>query len=311
MNKKLFSLVAIVGILAFFVWKIWTDWETVAAFKWNFGVFDAVLFLMFLPLPFLFNVLAWHLITRSQGEKIGFLRNFEAWMFSNFARYLPGGIWQYPSRVLLLSGEGVPKTFVVKCLFLEALFVVIVGLLIVFLVFIFGGLNFSFERVSYIFLILSFLILSFFLVKSQKFMNVVSQLYISAIGKGQNVGRRPPAIKNIQMSLEWSLLLVFAYFLVFLFPSIILFLLAKGVVGLTLNLLYVLVGVYATSWLLGYIAFFAPAGIGVREAALAGFLSAYMPFSVAVVLVTALRVALFASEAIGFGLAVLLTKKRS
>ncbi len=311
MNKKTISILLICGILVFLGWKIWSDWETVIDFKWNFGLFDLTLFLIFLPLPFIFNVVAWHLVTRSQGEKISFSKNFEAWMFSNFARYLPGGIWQYPSRIFLLSKEGVSKESGIKCLVLEALFVVFVGLLIVFFVLISGGLNLSFigagfiikQQVLFIFLTLLFLAFFFLLVKSQRLMSFTSQLFTSLTGKAQNV-------KNIQISPVWVLLLIFAYFLAFLFPGVILFLLAKGAVAITLNLLYIFVAVYTASWLLGYVAFFAPAGIGVREAALAGFLSVYMPFSVAAVVVIALRVSLIASEAIGFGLAVLLSKRR-
>lgn len=312
MNKKIISVLMIWGILGFLGWKILSDWETIVNFKWNFSTFDLLLFIVFLPLPFFFNVVAWHLVTRSQGEKISFTKNFEAWMFSNFARYLPGGIWQYPSRILLLSKEGISKESGVKCLVLEALFVVFSGLLIVFIVLISGGLNLSFIRVEFImkqqvlfvFLTLLFLAFFFLLIKSQRFMSFASQLFISLTGKGQNV-------KNIQITHVWAMLLVFAYFSAFLFPGIILFLLTKGAVATSLSLLHVFIATYAASWLLGYVAFFAPAGIGVREAALAGFLSTYMPFSVAIVIVIALRVALIVSEAIGFGLAFLLSKRHS
>lgn len=211
----------------------------------------------------------------------------------------------------MLSKEGVSKESGVKCLVLEALFVVFVGLLIVFLVLISGGLNLSFlgiefiekQQVLFVFLTLLFLIISLLLVKSQIFMSFVSRLFISVTGKGQNT-------KNIQISQIWVLLLIFAYFLAFLFPSVILFLLARTSVTMALEIFPLFIGAYAASWLLGYVAFFAPAGIGVREATLAGFLSVYMPFSVAAVLVIALRIALLASEAVGFGLALLISKKR-
>lgn len=275
----------------------------ISTFKWYFDFLDILLFFIFLPLPFFFNVVAWHLVTRSQGEKISFSKNFEVWMLSNFARYLPGGIWQYPSRVLLLSKERVSKEATVKCLVLEALFVVFAGLLVVFSVFVSGGLGLSPGGVNYLLVALLSSVLFFFLTKNQSLMNILGKLFSKVAGKKRSV-------KGIEMSLGWAPVLTLAYFLAFLFPSVILFLLAKGVVTLTLNLLPLFIGAYAASWLLGYVAFFAPAGIGVREAALASFLSVYMPFSVAAVLVIALRIALLAAEALGFGFAVLLSKNK-
>ena len=178
MNKKTISVLLISGILVFLGWKIWRDWETVIDFKWNFSLFDLTLFLIFLPLPFIFNVVAWHLVTRSQGEKISFSKNFEAWMFSNFARYLPGGIWQYPSRILLLSKEGVSKESCIKCLVLEALFVVFVGLLIVFFVLISGGLNLSFIGAGFVY-IFNPLVSSIFLFTREK--SATYELYQSTV----------------------------------------------------------------------------------------------------------------------------------
>lgn len=300
--NKIISFLILLAVLGFLGWKILAGWENISTLKWNFGFNDILLILFFLPLPFFFNVFAWHLVTLSQGEKISFSKNFEAWMFSNFARYLPGGIWQYPSRVFLLSKAGVSKESAVKCLILESLFVVFTGLLIVFLVFPTGQLNVSLKTVEYMLLSILSITLFFLLIKSQKFMNFVSWIFAKA--------NRPAAFSHTQISLKWVPVLVLAYFLAFLFPSVILFLLTKEVATLSISSIYVFIGAYAASWLLGYVAFFAPAGIGVREAALAGFLSLYMPFSVSAVVVIGLRVALFVSEALGFALAILLSKKR-
>lgn len=300
-SKKTLSLIMVVVVIGFLGWKIMSDWETIAAFKWNFSFTDMLLFLLFLPLPFISNVLAWHLITLAQGEKISFSKNFEAWIFSNFTRYLPGGVWQYPSRIILLSKEGVTKESGINCLILEALFVVFTGLLIMLLTFVSGWLNLTSQDVLLLVITLLFVILVFLLMKSQNFANIVRRTFTFITGKNQN-------IDNIVMPFRWVPILVLGYFLAFLFPSIILMLLIKGAVLLTFNSLLLLLGAYAASWLLGYIAFFAPAGIGVREASLAGFLSLYMPFSVAAIVVIALRISLFISEAIGFGFAVLLKK---
>lgn len=303
MNKKLVSILLIFGVLGFLSWKVLDDWETITSFKWEFSLFDIALFLVFLPLPFLMDAIAWHLVTQAQGERISFFKNFEIWMISNFARYLPGGVWQYPGRILLLSKLGVSKTSAITCLVLESLFVSFTGLLLIFLMFISGSLNLSFESIRFLVLVGLSLTILFFLISSKKFMTKASRLFVSLTGKDWE-------IKNVSIPFSKIPILVFAYFLVFLFPSVMLFIIAKAVTPISLSILPVLVGAYAASWLVGYVTFFAPAGIGVREVSLAGFLSLYMPFSVAAVLVIALRIALLASEAVGFGLAVLISKKR-
>lgn len=293
----------IFGVLGFFGWKIWKDWETVSTLAWHFSLFNLSIFLILLPFPFFIDVVAWHLVTRALGKKISFSKNFEIWMLSNFARYLPGGIWQYPGRVLLLSKLGISKVSGVTCLVLEALFVIFVGLSLTLLVFVSGGLNLSFESARFMSLAGLLLIVLFLCISNQKLMTKTSRLFISLTGKGQE-------IKSIRIPFRWVPPLILAYFFVFLLPSIMLFIMARSTVTLTFDLLPIFVGAYAASWLIGYVTFFAPAGIGVREVTLAGFLSVYVPFSVAAVVVIGLRVALFISEALGFGLAVLLSKRR-
>jgi len=289
MMKKIISYLFVLLVFAFLFWQIFWNRSTILSFQWRFSFSDVFLVIMFLLPIFIVNSFAWHLLTRALGAHISYSSNLKIWMFSNFARYLPGGIWQYPGRVLLLSREGVSKSFGATCLVLEALFVVFVSLSIVLLVFISGRLNLPFEDVRFLFLLFLFLLFLFVVISSERFMTGAARLLVSMTGRGKYIG-------NIRLPLRWVPILVLFFFLEFLLPGIVLFMLAGGVIPATLDLLPVFVGIYAASWLAGYITFFAPAGIGVREASIAGLLSFIMPFSVGVVIAVAFRLLLFVSE---------------
>jgi uncharacterized membrane protein YbhN (UPF0104 family) len=62
-----------------------------------------------------------------------------------------------------------------------------------------------------------------------------------------------------------------------------------------------LTGAFASSWILGFIAPGAPAGLGIREAILSAWLSTAMPAADVVLLVVALRIATTVGDLLNFG----------
>lgn len=74
--------------------------------------------------------------------------------------------------------------------------------------------------------------------------------------------------------------------------------LASGGTGLPSPLFFI--GAFASSWILGFVAPGAPAGLGVREAILSAWLSGVLPPAQAVLLIIALRIATTAGDLLNF-----------
>lgn len=73
------------------------------------------------------------------------------------------------------------------------------------------------------------------------------------------------------------------------------------------------IGAFASSWILGFVAPGAPAGLGVREAVLSGWLTGILPPAQAVLLIIALRIATTVGDLVNFawGSAALLLQRKS
>ena len=235
------------------------------------------------------NAYSWHLLTKVMGFNITFGENIRIWMFPNIARYIPGKIWHYVGRVYLLSRQGVSKSQGTLAVLLDAIFTLSVGSLVVLLaVFVF---NFPLARgIEWILsgiILLPIVIATIF--SNQKLLNIVVRFL-------QKVTKRAFSLRVYKFSFGWLIILTFVYFLNFLFAGISLFLIARGLFELQFELLPVFVGVYSAAWILAYMSFFTPGGLGVQEVSIAGMLSLFMPFSIASLIAILFRIALLFSE---------------
>src|SRR3989339_232715 len=105
--KSKFYYLVIVLALGFLIWKVKSDWFIVSSFTWKFNLINLVIAIFISFVAYLINVFSWHLLTGVLCLRISFKDNLKIWSFSNLTRFIPGKIWQYPSRILLLSEKRV------------------------------------------------------------------------------------------------------------------------------------------------------------------------------------------------------------
>lgn len=118
MLKKSIAYLVIIGIFIFLGINIIRVWMYIPNVNLRLGLEDIALLILIGGMVYLSNIICWHMLTKSLDMRINLLKNLRIWMLSNFSRLLPGGIWQYPSRVYLLSGEKVTKTKAATTVFL-------------------------------------------------------------------------------------------------------------------------------------------------------------------------------------------------
>lgn len=266
--KKILSLLIIFFAFGFLIFNIYQNWDTVTTHSWKFTTNNLTLLLGFLSIVYLVNATSWHFLMKALGVNLSYLKNLKIWLFSNTARLIPGAIWQYGSRIVLSSREGVDKKIVSSALLIELNFILFTGMVCIFAGATFWNLELNFDLRPLLLLIPILLTLV---------------LMINKIAK-------------VSLSLKWIPILFLSYLLQFIVDGSVLFYLSKAAINLSFDLYPVFISIFALSWLLGYISFFTPAGLGVQEISMATLLSFYMPFPVAGIVAISFRLALLVSE---------------
>ena len=310
MKRKLIPLLVLLAF-GFLLLKIYQQREVFSLIPWKFNPLSLLIMVILLVLNYLSNIFAWHILMKSFGEKISFFKDFRIWSLSSITRFLPGKIWQYPSRMYMLSQEGVTPVVSGTAMLAEILFNLSFGAVVVLISLMFWQLPEElhigfFEKMLWLFLVLPFFLIVFtnkaFI---QKLIVIIKRL------SGKNV----TTLKQIHFSFHWVLWIAFSFVIRYLIPGGVLFYLVQAVTPISISQLPFFIGAFSLSWLLGYIAVFAPAGLGVAELSLATVLALIIPFGFASAVAIAFRVVnLLAEMIIVGGLFIVFgkgTKKRS
>lgn len=303
MIKKIISYVLVLVILGFLFFNISRNWDTIISFPWHFRRLNLLLFSLFLMPMFVVNATSWHLLTKALGFNISYSKNLKNWLYSNLSRLIPGAIWQYATRLYLTQTEGVSKSLVTAALGIEVVFNLTAGLLTIIISIIFWGLPVVKDRTLLFLIIACFLILIILLLKNKYLLNKLISV-INQFNKNQ--------VQSIEISLplRWIPILLCSYLLQFILGGSVLFFLSELVVELPFNIYPLFIGLFAAGWLMGYISIFSPGGLGVQELSLAGLLSIYIPFSIAVIIVIVYRFLILVMEVITISIVYLLQKVR-
>jgi uncharacterized membrane protein YbhN (UPF0104 family) len=120
---------------------------------------------------------------------------------------------------------------------------------------------------------------------------LVLQRFVSVIEKITGV-----QLAGFVLSYRKLLGLLLAYSIPWLLAGVGYYMFVDSLVPVDSSLLPDLAAIFALSGLVGVFALFAPAGVGVREAAMSAMLSAYMPVAASIAVALAFRVALVAVD---------------
>lgn len=288
-SKKIITYFVIVVIFYFLLQSVFRNWKEVKEVKWNFGYLEVFLILAIMSTLHFLNSLSWHFLTKAMDLGIGFGNNMRIWLFPNITRYIPGVIWQYVGRVYLLSKHGVTKARGTFAVLMDAIFTFSIGSLVVLLVVLIFNFPLYREMEWLIVGVVGLSIASPVFVTNQKLLNLIL-LFVKKVTK-KNYSAHFSSFRILPV-----IILSFVNFTQFVLAGLGLFLIAKGIYDLPWDLMPFFVGVYSASWVLGYVSFFAPGGLGVQELSIAGLLSIFMPFSLASLAAILFRLSLTLAE---------------
>lgn len=302
---KKFLAYLVIGVIFFFLFRnITSNWQEVKSAMSSFNLLNLAIIIVITTSLHILNSLSWHLLIKSMGFKVAFFESMRIWMFPSIGKYIPGMIWQYLGRMYLLSQKGINKSQGSVVVLLDAIFTLAIGSLVSLLAVSYFNLPVN-QNLGWFFIVVIFLPLAIvLLVSNQKILSLIMQII-------QKVTKRTYATQSFKFSPIWLTALSAITFSQFVIAGVVLFLITQNLTAVSSNHIFLFSGVYAASWILGYIAIFAPGGLGIQELSIATLLSPFVPLPIASLAALIFRFALTVSELIVLLLVFIFSKKES
>jgi len=265
---RLFAL-ALLVLLALRLWQLWRR-EPVDFGAVDPGVFAAAVVASVAAVSS--YGLVWIFLLRQLGTQAPL-----SWMTlffkSQLAKYLPGSVWQYAGRVALAHSRGVPAQRAVVSVAAEIGYSALAAAAAASLIL--GSI-----AAAGVFVGLALLLpLGIRLVRP------------ASVSEGDRLDRR-----SVSAALRAAPAAVGLYLVVWGLYGLAFWTTGRALFAIPVSDLPQYIGVFALAWLAGLVAFFAPGGIGVREAVIAALLAGRLGQADAIVLAATSRIILSAVD---------------
>ncbi|UCE17505.1 MAG: flippase-like domain-containing protein [Gemmatimonadota bacterium] len=278
---------AVVGAIFFFLFRnIYRNWDALRDYEWNLDYIRLCISFLFLFLALTCMVQIWRYILSTLGSHLPFKASWRIWFFSNLGRYLPGKVWQIMGMVYLCEKENVPKVRTFTAIVLGLSLFSLSGLLLMYAYILMSG-TVQFAQYTYVFL--------FFIPCC------VVVLYPSVFEKILNFLLRLFKKERIEIRIRFKTMvtLFLLYVLIWGVYGLAFFLFVNSVYPVSYRHFPDFVCIFSASYVIGLLAVFVPAGIGVRESILTTFLSFLIPIHFATVVALLARLWFTAGELAG------------
>lgn len=268
--------IVIIGIILVFILKFFSQYsEDIRIIIQNVNFYHIFILIGLLCLCQLWSAILWALLIRDLGCPLKIIHLIAVWQFSLAGIFIPGSFWDKVGRIYQLSKAHVPKRISAYSVSFEVIILLSSAFVVSCLTpGIFKTLKLP-PQAGFLFLPLVLIVF---------FPNTLVKLL-----------KRFPGLK-INLSLDnephkWILLIIFAGYLFFHFSIGFCTLQIIKTFGIaTAGLTFLnLTGYTAVSLIIGYLAIFAPNGLGVREGILAFLLTQHFPLPKAVLVAFGLR----------------------
>ncbi len=207
----------------------------------------------------------WKLLLSEHGFSIPYRDVAFLWSATELKRYVPGNIWSFLSRAAVFSKRNIPNNVLAKSLFVEAQLMILGGLLSSLLAFPFVYSLFpELQSFAYVisFGIVTLILMTVFYVSGSRAKNLIHEKFRPLFALVLPEYPLQTNLTLLSISIISFLLYGVGTYLTF---SSILFLHPKDFIGFS--------GFFILSFMVGYLSFITPMGLGVREGILIAGLS--------------------------------------
>lgn len=290
------------GLLAVVAVQLAGRWEALASQAFAFDARFAVLALLTLAAYFALGAEAWRRLVVALGGELGYRGAFHTLYYANVAKYLPGSVWSLVGRVVLCRRLGVSSFVASAALLMDAVCQVVAGVIVGLVALpTFAASGPLGERAALIPLAAALVavVIGMHPAVLNAALTAAEQL-LARLGRPRALPRVP-----YRYGFVLAMLLFYTFNWAVLGLGFALLGQALSPVPLAAGQLLMLAGAFTIAWNVGVFALFAPAGLGVREAAIAILLASAFPSGWPALLALAARVWIVLGEALAFGVAAL------
>lgn len=280
-------------IILFLARSIYSNWQQVRDFPWQFNFPQLALAAIFSSTWFFIRTWIWSQLLREVHERVPYWPAFRVFMISEVARYVPGKIWQYVSRVYLARKYSIPPAVTLTTALVELLMMMVAagGIILATASRILPALQQEYQSLFVLALLAAVALVH---PRSLKLWSRLLAGFLRQEWVPFDV-RYSHLVVILAASLATWLLSGFGF-------SLFVQALTRGTDGHNIQL----ISVNAASWLIGLLAVVVPAGVGVREGVMTLLLSRIMPHPTAAIIAIASRLWITLLEVLLLGAARLL-----
>ena len=241
--------------------SIWTQWDQVTAHPWRLHAGWLLASAALAWVVFIWINQLWRILVGIVGGKpLGFVPAYRISALSNLGKYLPGKVWAMMGMVYLLRREGYVVTSALAATVLHQAYTVSAGLILLGSILgaeVWGRLPFVSIAVA--------LALSAFV--------LYTPLFFGVLNWGLRLLKREPV--QVELSFPKAFALLVAYACSWILYGLVFWCMLKGV-GIDGGPFWHVVASFGAAYLIGFLALFAPGGLGVREGILAMLLTPHL-----------------------------------
>jgi hypothetical protein len=268
--RRALSIAITVWIFVIMVRPLHERWpvvkEHIRDIDWGRFALASIMFAMFL---LFFRAISWRRVLKGFGFKLPVWAAVRIWSTSEMARYLPGAIWQVLGRVYLIKPYGVNSVISSTSQILELCVFLFANVLVAGSCLLWYAAKISHDPTARRTLIAALCLMPTLaaLLHPKIFYGIANRI-LQKIGK-------PPITKRLR---GWKLTKLLGYIILgLIWQSLAVFLIAQPILGLKPDWWWMIAAAYCLGWIAGFLAFWAPAGLGPREWVFAAVMMVVVP----------------------------------
>ena len=281
--RRLLSFLLIAAAFGFLAREIIRNLDSLRAFDWRLQPWTLLFSVAALVVVLVAGVGYWAIVLRGFGIRAPLVPLARTWFLANLSRYIPGMVWQFVSLAQFGGGAGLTPVVSITSLLVQMGFMLLSAAAL-------GVVLLPASPLGELYPILRDLrwLAPLVLLAVHP---VVIRTLVGLLGR---LSRRTTVAWNGTWG-QGVILLLLATVLWWAFGGAF-FLFLRAFVALPWSLLPAVTAIHALAFLVGYLAFFAPAGLGFKDAALTLLLAGLVPTPVAASLAVLARLWSIAGE---------------
>ena len=272
--KTTAALIVAGGSFLFLGVGLYRNWQELTQYKWSIDYRYLLASSAIYPFSFLLVASVWSLVIGRLAGFSNYIDNLQIYCYSGLTKYIPGTFWYVLGRAYFYEKKGVPKPLTALGSLWELALAVFSGLL-VYLPLTICSRRTHADPTNYLLLLL--VPLGFVVLYPRGLRTVLKRILRRGVA---DIG-----LIRSRDAFAWIALYACAWLL----GGLAFYLLVNMIFSVPLAHLPAVASFLVISGVIGHLAFFIPAGLGIREVSLSVLLSSYVPFGIAVVIALVFR----------------------